>query len=333
MASASLVVRRARTTGAGGEAVSVLDLRANTVVPNSLEAYIRQIGRIPLLTAVDEVLLAQRMEAGLGAARRLADENGDLSAEQRCDLCRTVRDGQRAREQMIRANLRLVVSVARRYVGRGLDVLDLIQEGNAGLIHAVEKFDYAKGLKFSTYAVWWIRQTITRALGDQARTIRIPFYVMELVNKLRRLQRELIGELGHEPSDAELATAADLPTARLVELRGYLRDPISLDRVIGREGEAVLADHIADADGHTPPELAELANLRQRIGSVLASLTEREADVICLRFGLTDDSPRTLAEIGRMYGVSREQVRLIQGRALTKLKQPPARQQLEEFAE
>jgi RNA polymerase primary sigma factor len=290
-----------------------------------VRAYLKQIGKVALLNAQEEVELGKRIEVGLYAIERLrrAEESAEkLSPQLRRDLCWIIRDGKRAKNHLVEANLRLVVSVAKRYTGHGMAFLDLIQEGNLGLIHAVEKFDYTKGYKFSTYAIWWIRQAITRAMADQGRTIRIPVYMMEVIKKLGPLQRRLLQDLGHEPSAAELAKEMDTTPGKVVELRQYARQPISLDQTIGEEDDVPFGDLIEDSQAVVPVEAVSFIQLQHDLRSVLATLSEREAGIVRLRFGLTDGRPRTLDEIGRVYGLTRERIRQIEAITMTKLRQP-----------
>ena len=283
-----------------------------TASADSVRAYLKQIGKVALLTAEEEVSLAKRIEAGLYAQYKIdmAKEAGErLAHAQRRDLREISRDGQRAKNHLLEANLRLVVSLAKRYTGRGMAFLDLIQEGNLGLIRAVEKFDYSKGYKFSTYATWWIRQAITRAMADQARTIRIPVHMVEVINKLGRIQRELLQDLGREPTPEELAREMDITEEKVLEIQQYAREPISLDQTIGDEGDSQLGDFIEDSEAVIAVDAVSFTLLQDQLGDVLETLSEREAGVVRLRFGLTDGMPRTLDEIGQVYGVTRERIR------------------------
>jgi RNA polymerase primary sigma factor len=301
-----------------------------------VRAYLRQLGKVALLDAAEEVHLAERIEAGVFAAERLRVATAvaePLAAELRLDLSRIVRDGDRARNHLLEANLRLVVSLAKRYTGRGMAFLDLIQEGNLGLIRAVEKFDYTKGYKFSTYATWWIRQALGRALADQSRTIRIPVHVVEVVNRLRKLRRTMLQELGREPTVEELAAAMDLSVEKVREVQGYGRDPVSLDEMVGEEGDTRLGDLIEDSDAVVAADVVSLSLLQDELGTVLATLSDREAGVIRLRFGLTDGRPRTLDEIGHVYGVTRERIRQIEAKTMTKLRHPARAQALRAYME
>jgi RNA polymerase primary sigma factor len=305
-----------------------------TASADSVRAYLKQIGKVALLNAEEEVELAKRIEAGLYAAERLrrALEAGEkVSPQLRRDLRWIVRDGERAKNHLLEANLRLVVSLAKRYTGRGMAFLDLIQEGNLGLIRAVEKFDYTKGYKFSTYATWWIRQAITRAMADQARTIRIPVHMVEVINKLGRIQRELLQDLGREPTPEELAKEMDITPEKVLEIQQYAREPISLDQTIGDEGDSQLGDFIEDSEAVVAVDAVSFTLLQDQLQSVLATLSEREAGVVRLRFGLTDGQPRTLDEIGQVYGVTRERIRQIESKTMSKLRHPSRSQVLRDY--
>ncbi|MFI9646265.1 RNA polymerase sigma factor [Streptomyces sp. NPDC052040] len=281
--------------------------------------YLREIGRIPLLTAAEEVELARRVEAGLFAEEKLA-RTPDLDTELALDLDRLVVMGRMAKRRLIEANLRLVVSVAKRYVGRGLTMLDLVQEGNLGLIRAVEKFDYARGYKFSTYATWWIRQAMSRALADQARTIRVPVHVVELINRVVRVQRRMLQERGYEPTPDEVAAQLELTGERVVEVLRLAQEPVSLHAPVGEEDDVALGDLIEDGDAASPVESAAFLLLREHLEAVLSTLGERERKVVQLRYGLADGRPRTLEEIGRLFGVTRERIRQIESKTLNKLR-------------
>lgn len=281
--------------------------------------YLREIGRIPLLTAAEEVELARRVEAGLFAEEKLGTAP-DLDTELALDLDRLVVMGRMAKRRLIEANLRLVVSVAKRYVGRGLTMLDLVQEGNLGLIRAVEKFDYARGYKFSTYATWWIRQAMSRALADQARTIRVPVHVVELINRVVRVQRRMLQERGYEPTPEEVAAHLDLPSERVSEVLRLAQEPVSLHAPVGEEDDVALGDLIEDGDAASPVESAAFLLLREHLEAVLSTLGERERKVVQLRYGLADGRPRTLEEIGRIFGVTRERIRQIESKTLNKLR-------------
>ncbi|WP_163504726.1 RNA polymerase sigma factor [Fodinicola acaciae] len=305
-----------------------------TASADSVRAYLKQIGKVALLNAEEEVDLAKRIEAGLYAAERLRqseDTNQKMSPQMRRDLRWIVRDGERAKNHLLEANLRLVVSLAKRYTGRGMAFLDLIQEGNLGLIRAVEKFDYTKGYKFSTYATWWIRQAITRAMADQARTIRIPVHMVEVINKLGRIQRELLQDLGREPTPEELAKEMDISPEKVLEIQQYAREPISLDQTIGDEGDSQLGDFIEDSEAVVAVDAVSFTLLQDQLTSVLQTLSEREAGVVRLRFGLTDGQPRTLDEIGQVYGVTRERIRQIESKTMSKLRHPSRSQVLRDY--
>ncbi|MFE7429552.1 MULTISPECIES: RNA polymerase sigma factor [unclassified Streptomyces] len=281
--------------------------------------YLREIGRIPLLTAADEVELARRIEAGLFAEERLAS-TPDPDTRLAVDLDRLVVMGRMAKRRLIEANLRLVVSVAKRYIGRGLTMLDLVQEGNLGLIRAVEKFDYTRGYKFSTYATWWIRQAMSRALADQARTIRVPVHVVELINRVVRVQRRMLQEHGQEPTPEEVADQLDLTPERVGEILRLAQEPVSLHAPVGEEEDLALGDLIEDGDAASPVESAAFLLLREHLEAVLSTLGERERKVVQLRYGLVDGRPRTLEEIGRIFGVTRERIRQIESKTLGKLR-------------
>jgi RNA polymerase primary sigma factor len=281
--------------------------------------YLKQIGKVPLLNAEQEVELAKRIEAGLFAEEKLA-ERENLSTDARIDLEWIAEDGTRAKNHLLEANLRLVVSLAKRYTGRGMLFLDLIQEGNLGLIRAVEKFDYTKGYKFSTYATWWIRQAITRAMADQARTIRIPVHMVEVINKLARVQRQMLQDLGREPTPDELAVELDMTPEKVVEVQKYGREPISLHTPLGEDGDSEFGDLIEDSEAIQPGEAVSFTLLQEQLHSVLDTLSEREAGVVSMRFGLTDGQPKTLDEIGKVYGVTRERIRQIESKTMSKLR-------------
>ncbi len=305
-----------------------------TASADSVRAYLKQIGKVALLNAEEEVDLAKRIEAGLYAAERVrinTTESRKVTTQLRRDLNWIVRDGERAKNHLLEANLRLVVSLAKRYTGRGMAFLDLIQEGNLGLIRAVEKFDYTKGYKFSTYATWWIRQAITRAMADQARTIRIPVHMVEVINKLGRIQRELLQDLGREPTPEELAKEMDITPDKVLEIQQYAREPISLDQTIGDEGDSQLGDFIEDSEAVVAVDAVSFTLLQDQLTSVLQTLSEREAGVVRLRFGLTDGQPRTLDEIGQVYGVTRERIRQIESKTMSKLRHPSRSQVLRDY--
>jgi RNA polymerase primary sigma factor len=305
-----------------------------TASADSVRAYLKQIGKVALLNAEEEVDLAKRIEAGLYAAERVRqyeEHSEKISTQLRRDLRWIMRDGERAKNHLLEANLRLVVSLAKRYTGRGMAFLDLIQEGNLGLIRAVEKFDYTKGYKFSTYATWWIRQAITRAMADQARTIRIPVHMVEVINKLGRIQRELLQDLGREPTPDELAKEMDITPDKVLEIQQYAREPISLDQTIGDEGDSQLGDFIEDSEAVVAVDAVSFTLLQDQLQSVLQTLSEREAGVVKLRFGLTDGQPRTLDEIGQVYGVTRERIRQIESKTMSKLRHPSRSQVLRDY--
>ncbi|PTR26699.1 RNA polymerase RpoD-like sigma 70 subunit [Rhodococcus sp. OK519] len=305
-----------------------------TASADSVRAYLKQIGKVALLNAEEEVELAKRIEAGLFATHKMNEmvEKGEKpSPTDRRNLNWITRDGNRAKNHLLEANLRLVVSLAKRYTGRGMAFLDLIQEGNLGLIRAVEKFDYTKGYKFSTYATWWIRQAITRAMADQARTIRIPVHMVEVINKLGRIQRELLQDLGREPTPEELAKEMDITPEKVLEIQQYAREPISLDQTIGDEGDSQLGDFIEDSEAVVAVDAVSFTLLQDQLQSVLETLSEREAGVVRLRFGLTDGQPRTLDEIGQVYGVTRERIRQIESKTMSKLRHPSRSQVLRDY--
>ena len=282
--------------------------------------YLKQIGKVPLLNAEQEVELAKRIEAGLFAEQKLDGHGGSMQDGRRDDLEWIAEDGRRAKDHLLEANLRLVVSLAKRYTGRGMLFLDLIQEGNLGLIRAVEKFDYTKGYKFSTYATWWIRQAITRAMADQARTIRIPVHMVEVINKLARVQRQMLQDLGREPTPDELAAGLDMTPEKVVEVQKYGREPISLHTPLGEDGDSEFGDLIEDSEAIQPGEAVSFTLLQEQLHSVLDTLSEREAGVVSMRFGLTDGQPKTLDEIGKVYGVTRERIRQIESKTMSKLR-------------
>jgi RNA polymerase primary sigma factor len=293
--------------------------------------YLKQIGKVPLLNAEQEVELAKRIEAGLFAEEKLAEGGRGLSTDQRIDLEWIADDGTRAKNHLLEANLRLVVSLAKRYTGRGMLFLDLIQEGNLGLIRAVEKFDYTKGYKFSTYATWWIRQAITRAMADQARTIRIPVHMVEVINKLARVQRQMLQDLGREPTPDELAVELDMTPEKVIEVQKYGREPISLHTPLGEDGDSEFGDLIEDSEAIQPGEAVSFTLLQEQLHSVLDTLSEREAGVVSMRFGLTDGQPKTLDEIGKVYGVTRERIRQIESKTMSKLRHPSRSQVLRDY--
>jgi RNA polymerase primary sigma factor len=287
---------------------------------------------VSLLTAQEEVSLAKRIEAGLIAEEEL-EKATDLSDDDSFELRYTRRDGAQAKRHLVEANLRLVVSIAKRYVGRGMAFLDLIQEGNLGLIRAVEKFDYSKGFKFSTYATWWIRQAITRAIADQARTIRIPVHMVETINKLVRIQRQLLQDLGREPTADEIAEQMELSPKKVREIQKISQEPVSLETPVGEEEDSNLGDFIEDADAPVPLERASFKLLQEQLESVLHTLSDREKEVIRLRFGLVDGQPRTLEDVGKKFGVTRERIRQIESKTLSKLRHPSRSQKLRDYLE
>ncbi len=293
--------------------------------------YLKQIGKVPLLNAEQEVELAKRIEAGLFAEEKLADGGRAMPHDVRGDLEWIAEDGRRAKNHLLEANLRLVVSLAKRYTGRGMLFLDLIQEGNLGLIRAVEKFDYTKGYKFSTYATWWIRQAITRAMADQARTIRIPVHMVEVINKLARVQRQMLQDLGREPTPEELAAELDMTPEKVIEVQKYGREPISLHTPLGEDGDSEFGDLIEDSEAIQPGEAVSFTLLQEQLHSVLDTLSEREAGVVSMRFGLTDGQPKTLDEIGKVYGVTRERIRQIESKTMSKLRHPSRSQVLRDY--
>ncbi|MEE1926638.1 RNA polymerase sigma factor [Streptomyces sp. TRM 70351] len=292
--------------------------------------YLKQIGKVPLLNAEQEVELAKRIEAGLFAEDKLAGAD-KLAPKLKRELEIIAEDGRRAKNHLLEANLRLVVSLAKRYTGRGMLFLDLIQEGNLGLIRAVEKFDYTKGYKFSTYATWWIRQAITRAMADQARTIRIPVHMVEVINKLARVQRQMLQDLGREPTPEELAKELDMTPEKVVEVQKYGREPISLHTPLGEDGDSEFGDLIEDSEAVVPADAVSFTLLQEQLHSVLDTLSEREAGVVSMRFGLTDGQPKTLDEIGKVYGVTRERIRQIESKTMSKLRHPSRSQVLRDY--
>ena len=311
------------------------DLPAQTVVTAGATAdpvkdYLKQIGRVPLLNAEQEVELAKRVEAGLFAEETL-NSGSKFEKKLKRELDWIAEDGRRAKNHLLEANLRLVVSLAKRYTGRGMLFLDLIQEGNLGLIRAVEKFDYTKGYKFSTYATWWIRQAITRAMADQARTIRIPVHMVEVINKLARVQRQMLQDLGREPTPEELAKELDMTPEKVVEVQKYGREPISLHTPLGEEGDSEFGDLIEDSEAVVPADAVSFTLLQEQLHSVLDTLSEREAGVVAMRFGLTDGQPKTLDEIGKVYGVTRERIRQIESKTMSKLRHPSRSQVLRDY--
>jgi len=310
------------------EPVQTVTVAGATADP--VKDYLKQIGKVALLNAEQEVELAKRIEAGLFAEEMLA-ETKKLDKKTRLDLEWIATDGRRAKNHLLEANLRLVVSLAKRYTGRGMLFLDLIQEGNLGLIRAVEKFDYTKGYKFSTYATWWIRQAITRAMADQARTIRIPVHMVEVINKLARVQRQMLQDLGREPTPEELARELDMTPEKVVEVQKYGREPISLHTPLGEEGDSEFGDLIEDSEAIVPSDAVSFTLLQEQLESVLETLSDREAGVVRMRFGLTDGQPKTLDEIGKVYGVTRERIRQIESKTMSKLRHPSRSQVLRDY--
>nr|WP_224744994.1 RNA polymerase sigma factor [Nocardioides ganghwensis] len=292
--------------------------------------YLKQIGKVPLLNAEMEVELAKRIEAGLFSEEKLA-KGGRISPKMLEEYEWIAEDGRRAKNHLLEANLRLVVSLAKRYTGRGMLFLDLIQEGNLGLIRAVEKFDYTKGYKFSTYATWWIRQAITRAMADQARTIRIPVHMVEVINKLARVQRQMLQDLGREPTPEELAKELDMTPEKVIEVQKYGREPISLHTPLGEDGDSEFGDLIEDSEAIVPADAVSFTLLQEQLHAVLDTLSEREAGVVSMRFGLTDGQPKTLDEIGKVYGVTRERIRQIESKTMSKLRHPSRSQVLRDY--
>ncbi|MDO5068365.1 MAG: RNA polymerase sigma factor [Propionibacteriaceae bacterium] len=293
--------------------------------------YLKQIGKVALLNAVEEVELAKRIEAGLFAEERLGDAERPIDPDDLDDFEWIASDGRLAKNHLLEANLRLVVSLAKRYTGRGMLFLDLIQEGNLGLIRAVEKFDYTKGYKFSTYATWWIKQAITRAMADQARTIRIPVHMVEVINKLARVQRQMLQDLGREPTPEELAKELDMTPEKVVEVQKYGREPISLHTPLGEDGDSEFGDLIEDSEAVVPADAVNFTLLQEQLNDVLDTLSEREAGVVSMRFGLTDGQPKTLDEIGKVYGVTRERIRQIESKTMSKLRHPSRSQVLRDY--
>jgi RNA polymerase primary sigma factor len=322
---ASFIVSSADETDEPAQQVMVAGATADPV-----KDYLKQIGKVPLLNAEMEVELAKRIEAGLFSEEKLA-KGGKLSAKLEEELEWIAEDGRRAKNHLLEANLRLVVSLAKRYTGRGMLFLDLIQEGNLGLIRAVEKFDYTKGYKFSTYATWWIRQAITRAMADQARTIRIPVHMVEVINKLARVQRQMLQDLGREPTPEELAKELDMTPEKVVEVQKYGREPISLHTPLGEDGDSEFGDLIEDSEAIVPADAVSFTLLQEQLHAVLDTLSEREAGVVSMRFGLTDGQPKTLDEIGKVYGVTRERIRQIESKTMSKLRHPSRSQVLRDY--
>ena len=322
---ATFIVSDADESGEPEQQVMVAGATADPV-----KDYLKQIGKVPLLNAEMEVELAKRIEAGLFSEEKLA-KGGKISAKLLEELEWIADDGKRAKNHLLEANLRLVVSLAKRYTGRGMLFLDLIQEGNLGLIRAVEKFDYTKGYKFSTYATWWIRQAITRAMADQARTIRIPVHMVEVINKLARVQRQMLQDLGREPTPEELAKELDMTPEKVIEVQKYGREPISLHTPLGEDGDSEFGDLIEDSEAIVPADAVSFTLLQEQLHAVLDTLSEREAGVVSMRFGLTDGQPKTLDEIGKVYGVTRERIRQIESKTMSKLRHPSRSQVLRDY--
>ncbi|MDN3494361.1 RNA polymerase sigma factor [Planococcus sp. APC 4015] len=316
------------------EDVPVYSTMITGATADPVKDYLKQIGKVPLLNAAEEVELAMRIEAGLFAEEKLSHMTpAEKSNQTGLDLQWVARDGQRAKSHLLGANLRLVVSLAKRYTGRGMQFLDLIQEGNLGLIRAVEKFDYTKGFKFSTYATWWIRQAITRAMADQARTIRIPVHMVEVINKLARVQRQMLQDLGREPTPEELSRELDMTPEKVIEVQKYGREPISLHTPLGEDGDSEFGDLIEDTEAVVPADAVGFTMLQRQLESLLDSLSEREAGVIRMRFGLGDGQPKTLDQIGDTFGVTRERIRQIESKTMAKLRHPSRSQSLRDYLE
>ncbi|MDR6691937.1 RNA polymerase primary sigma factor [Microbacterium sp. 1154] len=314
--------------------VPVYSAQITGATADPVKDYLKQIGKVPLLNAAEEVELAMRIEAGLFAEEKLSNMTAaEKTSQLGLDLQWVARDGQRAKSHLLGANLRLVVSLAKRYTGRGMQFLDLIQEGNLGLIRAVEKFDYTKGFKFSTYATWWIRQAITRAMADQARTIRIPVHMVEVINKLARVQRQMLQDLGREPTPEELSRELDMTPEKVIEVQKYGREPISLHTPLGEDGDSEFGDLIEDTEAVVPADAVGFTMLQRQLESLLDSLSEREAGVIRMRFGLGDGQPKTLDQIGDTFGVTRERIRQIESKTMAKLRHPSRSQSLRDYLE
>ncbi|WEK14382.1 MAG: RNA polymerase sigma factor [Candidatus Microbacterium phytovorans] len=321
-------------TSSDEDDVPVYSTQITGATADPVKDYLKQIGKVPLLNAAEEVELAMRIEAGLFAEEKLSHMTAsEKSAQLGLDLQWVARDGQRAKSHLLGANLRLVVSLAKRYTGRGMQFLDLIQEGNLGLIRAVEKFDYTKGFKFSTYATWWIRQAITRAMADQARTIRIPVHMVEVINKLARVQRQMLQDLGREPTPEELSRELDMTPEKVIEVQKYGREPISLHTPLGEDGDSEFGDLIEDTEAVVPADAVGFTMLQRQLEALLDSLSEREAGVIRMRFGLGDGQPKTLDQIGDTFGVTRERIRQIESKTMAKLRHPSRSQSLRDYLE
>jgi RNA polymerase primary sigma factor len=318
-------------SGDDDEDLPAARVAAADATADPVKDYLKQIGKVPPLTAGQEVELAKRIEAGLFADQKLAEGSRNLSADARIDLEQVAEDGRRAKNHLLEANLRLVVSLARRYTGRGMPLPDLIQEGNLGLIRGVEKFDYTKGCKFSTYATWWIRQAITRAMAEQSRTIRLPAHMTEAISRLARVRRQMLQDLGREPTPGELAAELDMTPEKVIEVRNCGREPISLHTPLGEDGDGEFGDLIEDSEAIQPGEAVSFTLLQEQLHSVLGTLSEREAGVVSMRFGLTDGQPKTLDEIGKVYGVTRERIRQIESRTMSKLRHPSRSKALRDY--
>ena len=318
-------------SGDDDEGVPAARLAAAGATADPVKDYLKQIGKVPLLDAGQEVELAKRIEAGLFADQKLAEGGGVLRPGQGIDLERVAADGRRAKNHLVEANLRLVVSLARRYAGLGMLFLDLIQEGNLGLIRGVEKFDYTKGYKFSTYATWWIRQAITRAMADQSRTIRLPVHIAEAIGMLARVQRQMLQDLGREPTPGELAAELDMTPGKVIEVQNYGREPVSLHTPLGEDGASELGDLIEDSEAIQPGEAVSFTLLQEQLHSMLGTLSEREAGIVSMRFGLTDGQPKTLEQIGKVYGVTRERIRQIESKTMSKLRHPSRSNALRDY--
>ena len=336
MGSARSKKKRTVRTSRSRSRVRGIDASTVMLTGDPVRMYLKEIGKVDLLTAADEVDLAMKIEAGLAATEQLEQAEAgeiELTRAQKRRLMRVENVGLEAKQALISANLRLVVSIAKRYVGRGMLFLDLIQEGNLGLIRAVEKFDYQKGFKFSTYATWWIRQAITRAIADQARTIRIPVHMVETINKLVRVQRQLLQDLGRDPTPEEIGAEMDMSADRVREIQKISQEPVSLETPIGEEEDSQLGDFIEDSQAVVPPDAASFSMLQEQLTQVLDSLADRERKVIELRFGLVDGHPRTLEEVGREFGVTRERIRQIESKTLAKLRHPSRSSKLKDYIE
>jgi RNA polymerase primary sigma factor len=318
-------------SGDDAEDLPAAQVAAAGATADPVKDYLGQIGRVALLNAGQEVELARRIEAGLFADHKLAEGSGVLPAGQSTDLEQVAEDGRRAKNHLLEANLRLVVSLARRYAGRGMLFLDLIQEGNLGLIRGVEKFDYTRGYKFSTYATWWIRQAITRAMAEQSRTIRLPVHMVEAISSLARARRQMLQDLGREPTPGELAAELDMTPEKVIEVQKYGREPISLHTPLGEDGDSEFGDLIEDSEAIQPAEAVSFTLLQEQLHSVLGTLSEREAGVVSMRFGLTDGQPKTLGEIGKVYGVTRERIRQIESTTMSKLRHPSRSKGLRDY--